>query len=176
MSDNLSIKITKAGKEAAFNVSNTGLELEISHVAFGDIGWTPVNEDEATALKNEILRVPIAMGEKIGTSQIRLTSIADGNDNFTIREVGFFLSDGTLFGVYSSEIQALAYKTAGTELVLAFDLILTILPPDSVSVVIEEGNNTNPSFLNELILVTLGNIKIAITQLSGLTRYLTKII
>ena len=176
MSDNLSIKITKAGKEAAFNVSNTGLELEISHVAFGDIGWTPVNEDEATALKNEILRVPISSGEKIGTSQIRLTSIADGNDNFTIREVGFFLSDGTLFGVYSSEIQALAYKTAGTELVLAFDLILTTLPPDSVSVVIEEGNNTNPSFLNELILITLGNIKIATTQLSGLNRYLTKII
>ena len=116
------------------------------------------------------------MGEKIGTSQIRLTSIADGNDNFTIREVGFFLSDGTLFGVYSSETQALAYKTAGTELVLAFDLILTTLPPDSVSVVIEEGGNTSPSFLNELILVTLGNIKIATTQLSGLNRYLTKII
>ena len=37
MADNLSIKITKAGKEAAFNISNTGLELEISHVAFGDI-------------------------------------------------------------------------------------------------------------------------------------------
>ena len=86
------------------------------------------------------------------------------------------MSDGTLFGVYSSETQALAYKTAGTELVLVFDLILSTLPPDSVSVVVEEGNNINPSFINELILITLGNIKIATTQLSGLNKYLTKII
>ena len=176
MANNLSIKITKAGKEAAFNVSNTGLELEISHISFGDVGWTPVNEDEATSLKNEILRVPISSGEKIGTSQIHLNAIADSNDNFTIREVGFFLNDGTLFGVYSSEAQALAYKTAGTELVLAFDLILTTLPPDSVSVIIEEGGNINPYFLNELILITLGNIKIATSQISGFSRYLKKII
>ena len=80
------------------------------------------------------------------------------------------------FGVYSSETQALAYKTAGTELVLVFDLILSTLPPDSVSVVIEEGNNINPSFINELILITLGNIKIATSQISGMSRYLTKII
>ena len=176
MADNLSIKITKAGKEAAFNVSNTGLELEISHVAFGDTGWTPVNEDEATTLQNEILRVPILSGEKFGTSQIHLTAKADSPDNFTIREVGFFLSDGTLFGVYSSETQALAYKTAGTELVLVFDLILSTLPPDSVLVAIEGGNNINPSFINELLLITLGNIKIATTQISGMSRYLTKII
>ena len=173
---NLAIKITKAGKEAAFNTSNTGLELEISHIALGDIGWAPIDEDEATNLKNEILRVPITSGEKIGTNQINLKAIIDGNENFTIREVGFFLNDGTLFGIYSNQTQALSYKTAGTQLILAFDLILSTLPPDSVSIIIEEGSNINPSFLNQLILITLGNIKIATSQITGLNRYLTNLL
>ena len=41
MADNLLVQITKAGKEAAFNVGNTGIALEISHVGFGSVGWNP---------------------------------------------------------------------------------------------------------------------------------------
>ena len=174
MSDNLAIKITKVGKEAAFNVTNTGLELEISHIGFGDVGWSPIDGDQAISLKNEILRVPICSGRKLGDSQIHLTARADSADNFTIREVGFFLKDGSLFGVYSNKDQVLAYKTAGTELVLSFDLILTTLPADSVSVI--SVSESSPSLIEELILMSLGNIKIARSQISIFNRYLTKII
>jgi len=176
MVDNLSIQITKAGKEAAFNVGATGIALEISHVAFGDHGWNPVFEDEATSLKNEILRVPIISGEKLNSSQIRLTAKADGPSNFIIKEVGFFLKDGTLFGVFSSDSMALAYKMAGTEILIAFDLLLSTLPPDSVQITLESGSNFNPSLIKELIPITLGNIKIAIVQMQNLHRIISKII
>jgi hypothetical protein len=176
MAENLSIQITKAGKEAAFNVAATGLALEISHVAFGDQGWNPVVDDEATALRNEILRVPIISGEKLGSSQIHLTAKADGPADFIIKEVGFFLSDGTLFGVFSSDSVALAYKMSGTEILVAFDLLLSTLPPDSVQIIVEPGSNFNPSFIQELIHITLGNIKIATAQMRNLNRIIHKII
>lgn len=177
MPDYLSIAITKAGKEAAFNVSNTGFELEISHIAFGDVGWNPVNDDEATELRNEILKVPIISGEKLGRSQIHLNAKLDGDAEFIIREVGIFLSDGTLFGVYSNESQDLAHKTSGVELILTFDLILSTLPPDSVSIVIEGGEiaSAYPSIISELIKITLGNIKTSIVQIDGLSRITKKL-
>lgn len=176
MADNLSIQITKAGKEAAFNANSTGLKLEISHVAFGDQGWNPVIDDPATSLRNEILRVPIISGEKLGSSQIHLIAKADGPSDFIIKEVGFFLSNGILFGVFSSDTKALAYKMAGTEILIAFDLILSTLPPDVVQIVIEAGSNFNPSFIRELIYITLGNIKTATVQIKNLNRIINKII
>jgi hypothetical protein len=178
MSENLSIKITAAGKAAAFNAANTGFELEISQVALGDEAWSPVDEDGATKLRSEKLRVPITAGERIGSSQIHLTAKADGPDSFHIREVGFFLNDAlkdedkTLFGVYSTTTQDLAYKTAGTELILDFDLILSTLPPTSVNVISTGESGFHPSFINQLIPITLGNIKTATVQVGSLIRYL----
>lgn len=176
MANNISITITKAGKEAAFNAQATGISLEISHVALGDKGWNPVFDDEAKTLKNEILRVPIIAGEKIGSSQIHLIAKADGPEDFVIKEVGFFLKDGTLFGVFSSSEMALAYKLSGTEILLEFDLLLSTLPADSVQIVVTQGNNFYPSFVNQLICLTLGNIKIATAQIKNLDRHIKKII
>ena len=176
MADNISITITKAGKEAAFNAQATGISLEISHVALGDFGWNPIIDDEAKTLKHEVLRVPIMSGEKIGSSQIHLIAKADGPSDFIIKEVGFFLKDGTLFGVFSSSDMALAYKMAGTEILLEFDLLLSTLPSDSVQINIEQGNNFYPSFINQLICLTLGNIKIATSQIKNIDRHLAKII
>ena len=176
MPDHLSIVITKTGKEAAFNVANTGFELEISHIAFGDVGWSPVNDDEATELQNEILRVPIISGEKLGSSQIHLNAKLGGDTEFIIREVGIFLNDGTLFGIYSSTSQDLAHKTSGVELILTFDLILSTLPPESVSIIIEGGEPAYPSIINELIKITLGNIKTSIVQIDNLVHRTTKLL
>lgn len=175
MSNNLSITITKAGFDAAFNNSNTGLDLEISHIAFGDIGWNPVNNDPATSLKNEVIRVGITSGKKIGNSQIHLSAIVDGDDDFTIREVGFFLKDGTLFGVYSNKDQALAYKMASTDLVLNFDLVLSTINNDNITITNNETNNINPSLSIEFLLITLGNIKIATSQINQFNQNLQKL-
>lgn len=176
MANNLSIIITKAGKEAAFNAYATGIALEITHVAMGDVGWNPVIDDEAKTLKHEILRVPIASGAKVGSSQIHLQARADGPSDFIIKEVGFFLKDGTLFGVFSSSEIALAYKMSGTEIMLEFDLALSTLPPDSVQIIVEQQNNFYPSFLSQLISLTLGNIKIANSQINSFDRRINKVI
>ena len=170
--DYLSTQITKAGKEAAFNAGNTGLSLEISHIAFGNQGWSPIIDDPAQSLKSEILRVPILKGEKTG-SQIHLTARADGEDNFIIKEVGFFLKDGTLFAVYSSQ-NALAYKNAGTELILDFYLSLSTVPQNSISVISQ--NSIDSSLTKELISIVSGNVKIAYVQIKNLQKIISDII
>jgi hypothetical protein len=51
-----------------------------------------------------------------------------------VRELGVYLADGTLLAVWSHPTQALAYKTAGSDMLLSYDLVLSALPPNSVTV------------------------------------------
>lgn len=51
-----------------------------------------------------------------------------------MRGIGFYLSDGTLFAVYSHPTQPIAYKSAESVFVHAYDLLLTAVPAGSVSI------------------------------------------
>ncbi|MNP47614.1 hypothetical protein D3C76_1416790 [compost metagenome] len=51
-----------------------------------------------------------------------------------MKEVGIFLKDGTLLAVWSHLTEALAYKAANIDLLLAYDLSLAALPADSVTI------------------------------------------
>lgn len=66
---------------------------------------------------------------------IHLTTLADGAAEFWVREIGFLLADGTLLAVWSHATEILTYKAAGTDLLLAYDLSLSALPADSVTIV-----------------------------------------
>ncbi|MFK0086495.1 phage tail protein [Pseudomonas sp. NPDC090755] len=133
MSTPLQPVITKAGLAAIWRADNAGLAAEITHVVLGTSGYTP-NADQKT-LKAQTASYPIAGGERLGNTQIHLTAVADGDRAFWVREVGFLLSDGTLLAVWSHPTEALAYKPAGTDLLLAYDLSLTALPANSVTIV-----------------------------------------
>ena len=123
---------TQAGLQAVFNASNTGLSCEISHIALGDAGYTPT--DDATALQSEKQRVAVSGAEMIGNDQIHLTATASGNGKYWIKEIGFYLSDGTLLAVYSESDKVLTYKSAELEVLLSFDLKLSSLPANSITV------------------------------------------
>ena len=133
MSTTLTPIITTAGINVVFNADNNGLKATIKEIALGDTGWTPDNA--ATALKTEKRRVPILGGERISSEQIHLTAVEDGTDlEYWVREVGFYLEDGTLLAIWSKANQSLAYKSASIDLLLAFDLLLSALPADSVTI------------------------------------------
>ena len=127
--------ITQAGLQAVFNASNTGLAAEISHIALGDSGYTPT--DAITALQSEQQRVRISGGEMIADDQVHLTATATGAQEYWIKEVGFYLADGTLLAVYSDPDKAIAYKSKTLDILLSFDLKLSALPAESVTI---DGN------------------------------------
>ncbi|WP_323614359.1 phage tail protein [Pseudomonas putida] len=133
MSTPLQPVITKKGLAAVWNATDTGLSAEITHIALGTSGYTPTNEQ--TSLRAQVAKYPIAGGERLSDSLIHLTAIADGPAAFWVREIGFLLADGTLLAVWSHATDALTYKPANTDLLLAYDLSLTALPADSVTIV-----------------------------------------
>lgn len=124
--------ITTAGLAAVFNATSDGLSARITHIALGDAAWSPGHG--ATALQNERHRIAISSGSRVETTQIHLTAIENGAVEYWVREIGFILEDGTLLAVWSDPDQALAFKAKGVDLLLAFDLVLSALPADSVIV------------------------------------------
>lgn len=125
--------ITKAGLAAIWNATNTGVQAEIAHIGLGSQGYTPTFDQKA--LRAQVVKYPIAGGEKLSNSLIHLTALADDDKAFWVREVGIYFADGTLFAVWSSPDTPLTYKAAGTELLMAYDLSLEALPADSVTIV-----------------------------------------
>jgi len=132
MSTALQPQITKAGLAAIWNATSTGLSAEISHIGLGSAGYTP-SADQKT-LRTQVAKYPISGGEKLSGTLIHLTAVADDSAAFWVREVGFFLSDGTLLSVWSHPTEQLTYKSPNTELLLAYDLSLEALPANSVTI------------------------------------------
>ncbi|HDS1775885.1 TPA: phage tail protein [Pseudomonas putida] len=132
MSTALQPQITKAGLAAIWNATSTGLSAEISHIGLGSAGYTPSADQKI--LRTQVVKYPISGGEKLSSTLIHLTAVADDAAAFWVREVGFFLSDGTLLAVWSHPTEALTYKSANTELLLAYDLSLEALPANSVTI------------------------------------------
>ena len=130
--------LTDAGLAAVVNGQATGLAAEITHVALGEVGYQP--DRGATALRGERQRVAVAGGERTDARRIHLTALADGDLEYKIREVGFFLADGTLLALYSRSGSTLVTKTAGVDLLLAFDLAIEALPAESVEIRSGEGD------------------------------------
>ena len=130
--------VTDAGLNALINAQGTGLAVSISHIALGAAGYNP--QSSLTALVDEKMRVPVASGHNLGGGHFHVIALAQGEAEFFVREMGFVLEDGTLFAVWSDPSQILAWKGEGVDLHLGFDLSLTAMPAESVTVVTGELN------------------------------------
>ena len=135
--------ITTSGLGAVLNATSDGFAARITDIALGDEAWTPDNS--AVQLRNERRRIPISNGSRIQSNQIHITAVENGEEEYWIREIGFYLDNGTLLAIWSSEDQALAFKAAGVDVLLAFDLVMSALPNDSVEVVGTGGVNLPPA-------------------------------
>lgn len=162
MSTILAPTITTAGLQAVFNATNNGLQAKITAVGLGDSSYAPTQD--RTALGNERSRLAIASGQLATPTQIHMNVIDDSSKTFWVREVGFFLEDGTLFAVYSESGKALAYKSPDIDLLLAFDLALSGVPANSITI-IDQGADLN-------ILVAPELARMAAAQIDNMTRYL----
>jgi hypothetical protein len=147
--------ITKAGLSAVWRKDKTGLAAQITHVVIGTEGYTPANTQ--TALRKQVAVYPISDGETLSSTLLHVTAVADGPQAIWVREIGYLLSDGTLFAVWSHPTDVLAYKPAENKLLLAYDLSLTALPPGSVTIT-STGAGLNLTLSEELAAMASASI------------------
>lgn len=128
--------ITLAGLAAVMAQDNLGLKAKITHVAFGDgsggAGYNPNNGQ--TGLVHEVVRAPVGGGGRVSNSEIVVEALLDSGPSFWVREIGFILEGNVLLAVWSHPTTPLAFKTAGTPLVVAYYLALQALPPEAVTI------------------------------------------
>lgn len=138
MSDlTLTITLTDAGMAAVAAAHGQGLQAKITHVAVGDLGYAP--GAGVTALHNERARVALTAGGVIAPRQVLLQGmIPAGGQEFFIRELGYFLEDGTLLGVWSDPVTPLGWIGGATPWFFKLSFAWSALPVDAITVIIAD--------------------------------------
>lgn len=127
----LKLQVTTAGRSALVNAPNTGTNpVQISHAGLVN---APFNVSAAlTALPGEIKRVA-AVGGTITADDTIHVSIRDDSDAvYDCYGFGLYLSNGTLFAVYSQPALLLG-KAAAAMLLLAVDAVFADIDVKQIS-------------------------------------------
>ena len=129
---NISIVITDAGLAEIVNAEQTGTApVVLTEVGLGT-GQYSANPNQ-TALTTEFKRLDAVAGGAIGDNALHLSVHDEGNDAYTVYELGVYTASGTLFAVYSQPVPIIQ-KAAAAHMLLALDMVLTNVNPDSVTV------------------------------------------
>ncbi|GAB6075796.1 phage tail-collar fiber domain-containing protein [Desulfurobacterium crinifex] len=127
---------TTAGLQKFFQVSGLPeVRLKLTHIGFGDAGYTP--KKSQTSLKNEIIRVPIASGKVFPSDGYMDLSalLPEDAPEFWIREIGWYLEDGTLAFVWSHPEVPIAWKNKNLKLLTGISVRVTDVPLDKIEIV-----------------------------------------
>lgn len=129
--------LTLAGQAAAFNASNDGLELKITHVSFGRAHYDPTGNE--VALVDPVGdKVPVAGASRPTPYQIRMVSAwRQDVGQVGIGEIAFWAGDVMVFVWSKADGTVASYKTDGVTYVLFNDLAFAQVPPNSVSFVVD---------------------------------------
>lgn len=133
MSTTITPLFTDAGLAAVASATGAGLQAEIAEIAVGDAAYAP--GASATALQSERARVSVSAGGATGPQEVLVEAMVPaGAPEFWIREVGFFLADGTLLAVWSDPEQTLGWRGGLAPWFFKFLLAWTSLPANSITV------------------------------------------
>lgn len=149
--------LTRAGVRAALAAFDNGSTVAIAAVAAGDAAYSPMLDGDGRAtqsrLRAERERGAARDGGETDGGAVRVRFLLDGSASFWVRELGFFLTDGTLFAVWCAPRRTLAWKHAETPLLLDFDISLGDMPRRSVTV--ESGRLPSAELL-DFLAIALG--------------------
>ncbi|MEC4090563.1 phage tail protein [Pseudoalteromonas rubra] len=165
--------ITSAGLSALFRAQQDGFKAKISKVGLGSGSYQP--HEGITRLQDEKYKLDLASAKTLADGKQLHLTVRDAEpiagEGFFVNEIGFYTEeevDGqiqhVLFAVYSSPTESIAYKSNDVELLLAFDLTLTGVPSDSITV-IDQGVEFN-------ILVAPELAKMGKAQIGNMHRHL----
>jgi hypothetical protein len=145
MSVALQFKLTQTGQAAVWNASNTGTSLSLTHVQFGSGNRTPSGTE--TALLSPQQAVAIAAGFSVSATQIRMSAIFPGSQNYVIREVGVWSGDpavvgSKLVGYWSQASGDLATKSPGVDFIFSHDMTLdAAVPAGSLTILADNAQS-----------------------------------
>lgn len=141
--------MTLGGQAAAFNASNTGIELIIDSVSFGLAHYDPTG-NELELINPVGSRVPLAGGSRPTPYQLRMScSWRENVGQVPIGEIAFW-SGNTLVFVWSKANGEIAsYKTDGVTYVLFCDLAFAQVPANSISFAINPNESAALAALSE---------------------------
>lgn len=136
--------VTTAGKNAAWNASNTGASINITHIQFGSGNKVPAGNEVALLAPQQ--KATVAAGYKVSSTQIRMSAMFTGVQAYSISEVGLWIGDpaagGVLFGYWSQATGAVGSKSAGVDFLFTHDMILDAsIPPGSVTVTVDSAQS-----------------------------------
>ncbi|MCV6588942.1 MAG: hypothetical protein OIF57_07940 [Marinobacterium sp.] len=151
---------TDTGRAAAATDNGRGLHTQIAAVGLGsaqyairdDAGAALETAAAATALQNEMLRLPIYAGGDTVPSQIKVVAeVPPANttdDQFFIGEIGFYDDNGVLIALWSDLNNNLGYRGDLVGWYLSLTLSWVDLPGDQFTVEVLNGP------LSEQIIIT----------------------
>lgn len=116
----LLITVTSAGYRALVNKPNTGTNaVTVTHIGLSAASFT-ANED-MTALPGEFMRLTSFGGVAVAKDTLHLSIRDDGPSQYAYRAFGLYLSDGTLFAIYSQP-DVILDKSAAASMLLTADV------------------------------------------------------
>lgn len=145
MSVALQFKLTQTGQAAVWNANNTGTSLNLTHIQFGSGNRAPSGTE--TALLTPQQAVAIAAGFSVSTTQIRMSAIFSGNQNYVVREVGLWAGDpavggSKLVGYWSQAAGDLAMKSPGVDFIFSHDMTLdAAVPAGSLTILADNAQS-----------------------------------
>jgi hypothetical protein len=152
--------LTNAGQIAALSANAGGYSVQISHIAFGDGAYDVRDVDgnelvsarQRETLVNELHRIA-AVGAPPTENSLAITGTLEPGAPFDVNEIGFFLSDGTLFAVASAAGQTFYRRSEIISLPMLFVLGFSTLPAGSVTIQIVDGGDDFSVFVAQLLSV-----------------------
>lgn len=143
------LTITKAGLQACINAKAKGIKLELRWMSVGDQAYTP--SENQTALRNERQRTEFGRFTDNKSGQVQTVAVFRGEQEYAIRELGLWLSNGVLLGVASAPRETISYKAANGKALFPATLDLSVLPKDSVEILVSD-ENLNILFDKEMMM------------------------
>ena len=128
----MNIVLTNAGLQKIINAEQTGTApVVISQIAFGSGQYT-ANASQI-ALQNEIKRLPVISGGTDNNHSIHVAAQDTSSDAYSVYEFGIFLSDGTLFAIYSQTGTPILQKSISSVAQFECGIILQGVNVQSIS-------------------------------------------
>lgn len=127
----LKLLVTPAGRAALVNAKKNGtLPIVLDTVGVTSTVFVPTGTE--AQLPGEIKRIATIAGGAAAADTIHVTIRDSGSDTYSVRGVGFYLQDGTLFALYG-QAAVVVEKSAQATMLLAMDVQFADIDATSIT-------------------------------------------
>lgn len=140
--------VTSAGRAALVNAENTGTNtVRVAAIGIGSSGFTAKPDGSDTSLPGEVKRLTTFAGLVVAADTLHVTIRDDSSDVYSMRGIGLYLEDGTLFALYG-QAGVILEKAAQAMMLMSADVVFTQVPATALT--FGDANFINPPATTEV--------------------------